>query len=101
VRLQHLLPPSFAVATVLLMGTNAVPASQRKQILIEERGRLVQEYKVACEHGFTLRSEIQALRNDPFVLESWLLETWKGRPTGTMAWAEPDPVPVPAAELAE
>ncbi|MEE8105545.1 MAG: hypothetical protein V3T86_08440 [Planctomycetota bacterium] len=87
-RLQQLLAPSFALATVLLMGTNAIPASQRKRILIEERGRLVREYTAACKRGKELRAELQALRDDPFVLESWLLDTWKGLPSGATPWDE-------------
>ena len=100
-RLKHLLPPAFAVATVLLMGTNAIPASQRKQILIRERGRLVREYKAACERGRMLHEEIRALREDPFVLESWLLETWKGLPSGATPWDEPGPSVAPPTDPAE
>jgi len=96
-----MLPPAFAVATVLLMGTNAIPASHRKQILLKERGRLVSEYKAACEHGRMLREEIRALRDDPFVLESWLLETWKGLPHGATPWDEPDPTDAPPTDPAE
>ena len=93
--------PAFAVATVLLMGTNAIPASQRKQILLKERGRLVSEYKAACARGRMLHDEIRALRDDPFVLESWLLETWKGLPQGATPWDGPDPTDAPHSDPAE
>ncbi len=79
---SRFLPPLLAGMTLLLLGANAVPSMQRKQLLREERRRLERELKVEEREGARVLAEVDALVHDPFYVERVLVETWHGVPQG-------------------
>ena len=83
-----ILPPVFASMTLVLLATNALPAGRQRQRLREEERRLEAILQLERERGQALRSEVEALRQDPFVLERWLVETWKGVPQGAIPYEQ-------------
>ena len=83
-----ILPPVFAGMTLVLLASNAVPASQQRQRLREEERKLEAILQLERERGQALRAELEALRQDPFVLERWLVETWKGIPQGAIPYEQ-------------
>ena len=83
-----ILPPVFAGMTLVLLATNALPAGRQRQRLREEERRLEAILQLERERGQALRSEVEALRQDPFVLERWLVETWKGVPQGAIPYEQ-------------
>jgi hypothetical protein len=68
--------------TLLLVGANALPTVERKQVLREERRRLERELRDAETEGDRLAAEVDALGNDPFYVERMVVETWNGVPQG-------------------
>lgn len=83
-----ILPPVFAGMTLVLLATNAVPAGRQRQRLREEERKLGAILQLERERGQALRAELEALRQDPFVLERWLIETWKGVPQGAIPYEQ-------------
>ena len=83
-----ILPPVFAGMTLVLLATNALPAGRQRQRLREEERRLETILQLERGRGQALRSEVEALRQDPFVLERWLVETWKGVPQGAIPYEQ-------------
>jgi hypothetical protein len=88
VNAAKILPPVFAGMTLVLLTTNAVPAGRQRQRLKEEEQRLEAALQLEHERGRTLRAELEALQHDPFVLERWLVETWKGVPQGAIPYEQ-------------
>jgi hypothetical protein len=76
--------------TLLLLGANAVPSMQRKQVLREERQRLEREVRRGELEGRRIAAELDALVKDPFYVERMVVETWHGVPRGAVAF-EPRP----------
>ena len=83
-----ILPPIFASMTLVLLASNAVPAGRQRQRLREEEKRLEAVLQLERERGQALHAEVEALRKDPFVLERWLVETWKGVPQGAIPYEQ-------------
>ena len=86
---SRVLPPVLAGMTLLLLGANAVPSMQRKQLLREERRRLERELKREEREGARVLAEVDALVHDPFYVERVLVETWHGVPQGATPFAVP------------
>lgn len=81
-RVSRLLPYVLAGMTVLLVGANALPTVQRKQVLREERRRIERELREEERAGDRLAAEVEALATDPFYVERMVVETWNGVPQG-------------------
>lgn len=79
--------------TLLLLGANAVPSAQRKQVLREERRRLEIEVGRGEREGARIAAEVEALLRDPFYVERLVVETWHGVPQGATPF-EPAPAGV-------
>ena len=92
------LPPVLAAMTLLLLGANAVPTMQRKQVLREERRRLEVEVKRGELEGKRITAELDALVRDPFYVERMVVETWHNVPRGAVAF---EAIPPPALVRAE
>ena len=75
--------PLLAAATLILLAANAWPTIQRKHLLIRERQRLSDHLASERARGDQLSAEIDALQNDPFVIERVYVETWRKDPAGT------------------
>jgi uncharacterized protein YlxW (UPF0749 family) len=86
VRAGRFLAPLLAGVTILLLVCNVVPASTRRHRLQEEHLELVRELRREQARSEQLAAEIEALQNDPFVLERALIETWNEAPEGAMEW---------------
>jgi hypothetical protein len=76
--------------TLLLVGANALPTVQRKQVLREERRRLERELRVEERAGDRLAAEVDALATDPFYVERMVVETWNGVPQGATPFGSLD-----------
>ena len=87
-RAGRFLAPLLAGVTILLLVCNVVPASTRRHRLEEEHRELVRELRQEKVRSERLAAEIEALENDPFVLERALIETWNEAPEGAMEWDE-------------
>jgi hypothetical protein len=74
--------------TLLLVGANALPTVERKQVLREERRRLEREVREEEARGARLAAEVEALATDPFYVERMVVETWNGVPRGATPFAE-------------
>jgi hypothetical protein len=82
--MSRLLPYLLAGMTLLLVGANALPTMERKQVLKEERRRLEGELRAAEREGERLEGEVLALGNDPFYVERMVVRTWNGIPQGAL-----------------
>ena len=85
------LPPLLAAATLLLLGSNALPTVRRKHRVRRERSRVTLELQRAEQRAARLRAEVEALAKDPFCQERLLVETWQQAPPGAIPfdWTAP------------
>jgi len=86
VRAGQFLAPLLAGVTILLLICNVLPASTRRHRLVSDHRQLVRELAVERARAQRLLAEIDALKNDPFVLERVLVETWNEVPAGALEW---------------
>ena len=83
-RASRLLPPLLAAATILMAASNVVPATARRHALSERRQELLMRLADEQDRARRLEEEIAALRQDPFVLQRVVLETWNLAPPGAL-----------------
>ena len=80
------LPPLLAGATLILLGSNAIPTALRKHRLHAERTRLLNEFRHEQARAVRLKEEIRALEHDPFYVERLLVESLNMLPQGSRRW---------------
>jgi len=88
VRFARVLPPLLAGATIVLLAANALPASMRRHALQRELRRMQERIRCAEDENARLREELQAIREDPFVLERFACEAWNLLPPGTVRYRD-------------
>ncbi len=91
-RISGLLPYLLAGATLLLLSANALPTTQRRVLLERERASLRERLREEERLRVRMEAELDALANDPFVLQRSACEAWRRLPAGLIPWgAVPDP----------
>ncbi|MGQ0613429.1 MAG: hypothetical protein ACT4PV_06815 [Planctomycetaceae bacterium] len=85
-RVSSLLPYLLAGATLLLLGANALPTTQRRLLLLRERASLRERLRDEERLRIRLEAELDALARDPFVLQRAACEAWRRPPPGLIPW---------------
>jgi hypothetical protein len=88
--------PLLVAGTLILLGANAIPSSERKRILRDEVHRLERELAREEARAKRLAAEVQALHTDDFYLERLCVETWSLTPAGAVPFDPEGAPPAPA-----